>query len=81
MNMMNNKTKRTVRCYETMHIMFVLHEIIFAINNYRICSTFGRHMFGKLVCDVNWRVFGLAARAIQITYSVWIRMSVDSAYI
>ena len=30
--------------------------------------------FGKLVCDVNWRVFSIGTRAIQITYGykrVW----------
>ena len=35
--------------------------------------------FGKLVFDVNWWVFSLVTRAIQITRKSWIRMSIDSA--
>ena len=34
---------------------------------------------GELVCDVNWRVFSLVRRAIQVMYGY--QMSVDSAYI
>ena len=52
----------------------LIKSCTFSMGNQCICliTVYTMHLvdmkFGESVCDINWRVFSMATRAIQITY-------------